>query len=62
VIATARHLEKMEHFKGTSIETLSLDVKDHESIQRAVAAVGDIAGGQLDVLVNNAGSGKLMDP
>jgi NAD(P)-dependent dehydrogenase (short-subunit alcohol dehydrogenase family) len=57
VIATARHTEKMEHFEGTGIKTLSLDVEDSESIRQAAGAVEDITDGKLDILVNNAGSG-----
>jgi 1-acylglycerone phosphate reductase len=57
VIATARRSEKMAHLKAAGIETLVLDVEDSESIRQAAAAVGGMTGGQLDVLVNNAGAG-----
>ncbi|KAK8017465.1 NADPH-dependent 1-acyldihydroxyacetone phosphate reductase [Apiospora rasikravindrae] len=63
VIATARNPAKMARLTESGIETLlQLDVADPASIREAVRAVTDLlstttGGGQLDVLVNNAGGG-----
>jgi 1-acylglycerone phosphate reductase len=57
VIATARNLSKIEHFKATGIETLELDVVSAESIKRCVTKVSEMTGGSLDILLNNSGGG-----
>jgi len=57
VIATARNLSKVEHFKAMGIETLELDVVSAESIERCVRKVSEMTGGSLDVLLNNSGGG-----
>jgi 1-acylglycerone phosphate reductase len=56
VIATARNLAKVQHLKDLGLEVLPLDVVDHASIQDAVKSVEALAGGKLDILVNNSGS------
>jgi 1-acylglycerone phosphate reductase len=64
VFATARNLAKVKHLEAQGIETLSLDVLDAASLEKAVATVKDLTGGTLDILVNNAGGGyqaPLMD-
>lgn len=59
VLATARNLSRIEHFKELGIETLKLDVEDSESIKAAAKAVEELTGGKLDFLLNNSGMGKL---
>jgi gluconate 5-dehydrogenase len=60
LVITSRHLETLEPFRleiealGRKALGLALDVRDYESIQRAVeAALAHY--GKIDVLVNNAG-------
>jgi 1-acylglycerone phosphate reductase len=60
VFATARDLAKVEHLKAMGLEVLQLDVTSQESIQNAMDEVQKAAGGKLDFLVNNAGSGKCL--
>jgi NADP-dependent 3-hydroxy acid dehydrogenase YdfG len=57
VYASARRLDSLAPLQALGIQTLTLDVTDHHSIQ---AAVDQIEGG-VDILVNNAGYG-LMGP
>lgn len=60
VLATGRNLSKLEHLKGLGIETLQLDVEDSHSIKTAAKAAGELIGGKLDFLVNNAGMGEFF--
>jgi 1-acylglycerone phosphate reductase len=61
VFATARDTSRVASLSDRDdVEVLSLDVTSQESIRRCVAHVSDKAGGRLDVLVNNAGSGALQ--
>lgn len=64
VLATGRRADALERLReeaaGTGLETLQLDVTDHDSIQAAVAEVDRrTAGHGLDALVNNAGYGQM---
>ncbi|KDQ15686.1 hypothetical protein BOTBODRAFT_54565 [Botryobasidium botryosum FD-172 SS1] len=54
VFATARRLDSMVELRNIGIETLELDVSSVESIKRTANQVSILAGGRLDVLVNNA--------
>jgi len=60
LILTSRHRDSLSTFEaeikalGRRAVSLELDVRDHASIERMVAAAGD-AFGHLDILVNNAG-------
>lgn len=58
MFATARDITRIRHLQIMGMDVLSLDVIDPESIRRAVEAVVDETDGSLDLLVNNAGSGK----
>lgn len=60
VFATARNPTKMSGLESAGIETLKLDVLSDESLTAAVAKVGDLTGGSLDALLNNAGMGLNM--
>jgi NAD(P)-dependent dehydrogenase (short-subunit alcohol dehydrogenase family) len=57
---TSRNVDSLAPFQreieamGRNAFPVALDVRDHDSIQRAVAAVHDHYG-QIDILVNNAG-------
>ena len=62
VFATARNLNTVQHLKVLGCEVCELDVTDVESIKRAVEFVEKKTGGELGVLVNNAGTGMLTDP
>ncbi len=57
VFASARRREDLGDLAAESIETLSLDVTDANSIDAAVLGVLDAAG-RIDALVNNAGYGQ----
>jgi NADP-dependent 3-hydroxy acid dehydrogenase YdfG len=59
VFATARDLKSVQHLKELGCEVCRLDVTDVESVKGAVEFVGSKTGGELGVLVNNAGTGKL---
>ena len=54
VFATARRPAALAPLSGEGIRTLALDVNDDASIA-AAAAVIESEGGQVDVLINNAG-------
>jgi NAD(P)-dependent dehydrogenase (short-subunit alcohol dehydrogenase family) len=56
VYATARRTSAISDLADRGLRTLALDVTDEESMTRAVAAIGEEAGG-VGVLVNNAGYG-----
>jgi 3-hydroxy acid dehydrogenase / malonic semialdehyde reductase len=47
--------------KATSVTTLSFDVRDQQSVARAIASLPDAWKG-IDVLVNNAGNAHGLDP
>lgn len=64
VIASARNLSKMDHLVKMGIKTVQLDTLDDGSIQAAVEKVRELTGGQLGILVNNAGglyNSPIMD-
>lgn len=58
VFATARQAVDVERLQAEGLESLSLDVRDAESIRSAVAIVLEYTGGRLDALFNNAGYGQ----
>lgn len=58
VFATARRLDRLAELSRETTGTVipvELDVRDPESVRKAVVAVADVAPDGLDVLVNNAG-------
>ena len=55
VIATARKPEDVARLEQQGLEALQLDVCDALSVERALATVFTLTGGELDGLVNNAG-------
>ena len=54
VLAGTRSLDAMGEVGGLDITPIQLDVADPDSVERVPAAIAE-AGGELDVLVNNAG-------
>jgi NAD(P)-dependent dehydrogenase (short-subunit alcohol dehydrogenase family) len=54
VLAGTRSLEAMGELQGLDLTPLQLDVSDPDSVEQVVGAIA-VAGGELDVLVNNAG-------
>ena len=60
VIASARRPDALTDLAALGIDTLLLDVDSEASVAQAVADVTAITKGQLDVLVNNAGSTYVM--
>ena len=62
VFATARNLKTVQHLKELGCEICRLDVTDLESVKGAVEFVSQKTGGELGVLVNNAGTGKPSEP
>ncbi|KAH8653820.1 hypothetical protein BX600DRAFT_86177 [Xylariales sp. PMI_506] len=60
VFAAARNPSKLAQTTAAGIESVLLDVSSQESIKAAVAKVGELTGGSLDALVNNAGVGHRM--
>lgn len=58
VFAAARRLDRLKELAGETAGTVipvELDVRDADSVRRAVKAVAAVAPDGLDVLVNNAG-------
>ncbi|WP_374405723.1 SDR family oxidoreductase [Pelagerythrobacter sp.] len=53
----AEELEALAHDENLDITVIELDVLDDDMVARAVAEAERLAGGALDVLVNNAGIG-----
>ena len=57
VFATARNVDTLDSLASKGCRTLSLDVTDERSMERAVRGV-EAEHGAVDVLVNNAGFGQ----
>jgi 1-acylglycerone phosphate reductase len=57
VFATARKLEAMAALSSAGIECFAMDVTDTPSLEAIKEQVGQLTGGTLNVLVNNAGQG-----
>jgi NAD(P)-dependent dehydrogenase (short-subunit alcohol dehydrogenase family) len=63
--ATMRNLDKASNIlepakkKNLSIEVAKLDITDDFSVHRAIQSIGEKEGGQIDLLVNNAGYTQL---
>ncbi|HWD06006.1 MAG TPA: oxidoreductase [Amycolatopsis sp.] len=57
VYGAARRLERMAGLEQLGVRTLSLDITDEESVEKAVAAIV-AESGRIDLLVNNAGYGS----
>lgn len=55
VFASARKNQDIQKLKEERFETVSLDINDSASIQKAVKAVVTATGGTLDAIFNNAG-------
>lgn len=55
VIATARRLESMSELAAVGIITLVLDVCDPIAVQAMKTTVEEMTGGELHIIVNNAG-------
>ncbi|KAL1692911.1 hypothetical protein GGG16DRAFT_111587 [Schizophyllum commune] len=53
--ATARTVKALSELAALGITTLPLDVTSDESVEALKAAVSEITGGRLSVLINNAG-------
>ncbi|WP_293791700.1 SDR family oxidoreductase [uncultured Corynebacterium sp.] len=68
VILAARRLEKLEEVaqdiaqEGGKATPLALDVTDKASIDNFTAALAELTGSKLDLLVNNAGGARGLDP
>lgn len=58
VFATVRQPADMERLQTQGLESLSLDLRDSDSIRAAVAAVLERTGGRLDALFNNGAYGQ----
>ncbi|KAL2206902.1 NAD(P)-binding protein [Sarocladium strictum] len=56
VYATARTQSSLEHYEGTGINPLMLDVSDSRSIKELCTSLAEELTG-LDILINNAGVG-----
>jgi len=64
VVAAARRLDRVERLAadlGDGVLPLGLDVRDADAVKRAVADLPD-AFADIDVLVNNAGLAKGLEP
>ncbi len=59
VFATARSFSKIQHLESDGIDILELNVLDAQSIEEAAKIISKLTGGTLDVLINNAGAGKI---
>src|SRR3954447_22250092 len=58
VFAAARRLDRLAqlaHQTTGAVIPIELDVRDPDSVRKAVETVADVAPGGLDVLINNAG-------
>ena len=55
IFATVLHEEEKEQFKNPNIHPLILNLLDKNSISQCVKEVKLVAGGKIDVLINNAG-------
>ena len=55
--AEAKELAKIAEDEGLNITMVEIDVTDDAQVASGVAAAEEIAGGTLDVLINNAGIG-----
>ena len=58
VFATVRQPADMERLQTQGLESLTLDLRDSDSIRAAVAAVLERTGGRLDALFNNGAYGQ----
>lgn len=54
MFATARDKEVLEDLAALGIETLSFDVTSQDDRRRIRETLERVAGGRLDILVNNA--------
>ena len=67
VIITGRNREKLENLKrsleadGTEVLTLAFDVRDREAARKAVESIPD-DWKDIDVLINNAGLARGLEP
>jgi NAD(P)-dependent dehydrogenase (short-subunit alcohol dehydrogenase family) len=55
VFAAARKPQDLQKLTELGLESISLNLQDSESIQKAVKQVVALTGGTLDALFNNAG-------
>ncbi|VDB83160.1 unnamed protein product [Peniophora sp. CBMAI 1063] len=63
VIATSRNIATMPDLaKNGLIDTVQLDVCNHDSIIKAKAEIENLTGGRLEFLVNNAGGTANLTP
>lgn len=68
VVLAARRAEKLEQVaqtiaqEGGKATPLVLDVTDRASIDNFTAALAELTGSKLDLLVNNAGGARGLDP
>ena len=58
VFASARKREDVEMLAAKGLESLQLDLRDSDSIQRALDSVLEKTGGSLDALFNNGAYGQ----
>ena len=61
VFATTRNISKIQHLKEMGMEIVELDVTDAASRAHAAEHVKTSTGGTLDILINCAGGGKIID-
>lgn len=57
VYGTARRLDKMKDLEDLGVKTISMDVSDENSMQKAVKQIFNEVG-HIDILINNAGFGS----